>query len=68
VFIAAQLPQVLVMHDVGRGSQVGSDYGEPPRGDQHLGRAQDAHHDGMSTCVDSSMTGATARPWRRWSG
>ncbi len=48
--IAAQLPQVLVMHDPCHGSQVGSCSSEPPRGDQYLGRGQDAHHDSMRTC------------------
>jgi hypothetical protein len=47
--IAAQLPQILVMHDAGHGSQVGSCSREPPRGDQDFGRGQDAHHDSMST-------------------
>ena len=48
--IAAQLPQVLVMHDPSHGSQVRSCSREPPRGDQYLGRGQDAHHDSMGTC------------------
>ena len=48
--IAAQLPQVLVMHDASDGSQVRSCSREPPRGDQCLGRGQDAHHDSMGTC------------------
>jgi hypothetical protein len=48
--IAAQLPQVLVMHDAGNGGQVGSCSREPPRDDQDLGRGQDAHHDSMGTC------------------
>ena len=48
--IAAQLPQVLVMHDPGHGSQVRSYSREPPRRDQDLGRGQDAHHDSMGTC------------------
>ena len=34
--IAAQLPQVLVMHDASDGSQVGSCSGEPPRGNQYF--------------------------------
>ena len=46
---AAQLPQVLVMHDASDGSQVRSCSREPPRGDQCLGRSQDAHHDSMGT-------------------
>ncbi len=48
--IAAQLPQVLVMHDASDGSQVRSCFREPPRGNQYLGRSQDAHHDSMGTC------------------
>jgi len=48
--IAAQLPQILVMHDAGHGSQVRSRSGEPPRGNQDLGRGEDAHHDSMGTC------------------
>jgi hypothetical protein len=48
--IAAQLPQVLVMHDAGHGSQVRPCSGEPPRGNQDLGRGEDAHHDSMGTC------------------
>jgi hypothetical protein len=28
---------------------VGSCSSEPPRGNQHLGRGQDAHHDSMNT-------------------
>ncbi len=48
--IAAQLPQVLVMHDAGDGSQVRSCSGEPPRGNQYLSRGQDAHHNSMGTC------------------
>jgi hypothetical protein len=48
--IAAQLRQVLVMHEASDGSQVGSCSGEPPRGDQCLGWGQDAHHDSMGTC------------------
>ena len=48
--IAAQLPQVLVMHDPSNGSQVWSCSREPPRGNQDLGRGQDAHHDSMGTC------------------
>jgi len=48
--IAAQLPQVLGMHDASNGSQVGSCSREPPRGNQDLGRGQDAHHYSMGTC------------------
>ena len=46
--IAAQLPQILLMHDHSHGSQVRSCSGEPPRGNQYLGRGQDAHHHSMS--------------------
>ena len=49
-FIAAQLPQVLVMHDAGHGSQVGSRSREPSRGNQDLGRGEHAHADSMGTC------------------
>jgi hypothetical protein len=48
--IAAQLPEVFLMHDASHGSQVRSCSREPSRGNQYLGRAQDAHHDSMSTC------------------
>ena len=47
--IAAQLPQVLVMHDARDGCQVGSCSGEPSRGNQDLGRGKDAHHNSMGT-------------------
>jgi hypothetical protein len=49
-FIAAQLPQVLVMHDASHGSQVRSCSREPSRGAQYLSRGEDAHHDSMGTC------------------
>jgi hypothetical protein len=48
--IATQPPQVILMHDASHGSQVRPCSGEPPRGDQDLGRGQDAHHDSMGTC------------------
>jgi hypothetical protein len=48
--IAAQLPQILFMHDAGDGSKVGPCSGEPPRGNQYLSRGQDAHHNSMGTC------------------
>jgi hypothetical protein len=48
--IAAQLPQVFVMHDASDGSQMGACSREPPRGNQDLGRGQDAHHDSMGIC------------------
>lgn len=51
-FIAAQLPEVVVMHDASDGSQVGSCPSEPPRGDQDLGRGEDAHYDSMDTYGD----------------
>ena len=47
--IAAQLPQVILMHDASHGSQVRSCSREPPRGDQHFRRGQDAHHYSMGT-------------------
>jgi hypothetical protein len=47
--IAAQLPQILAMHDASDGSQVRSCSREPPRGNQYLGRGQHAHHDSMNT-------------------
>jgi hypothetical protein len=47
--IAAQPPQILGMHDASQGSQVRSCSREPPRGNQCLGRGQDAHHDSMGT-------------------
>jgi hypothetical protein len=37
------------MHDASDGSQVRPCSRKPPRGNQHLGRDQDAHHDNMST-------------------
>ena len=49
--IAAQLPQVLVMHEADGGRQVRSCSREPPRCNQYLGRGQDAHHDSMGTCA-----------------
>jgi len=48
--IAAQLPQVLVKHEASDGSEVGSCSREPRRGNQCLGRGQDAHHASMGTC------------------
>jgi hypothetical protein len=48
--VAAQLPQVLVIHEASDGSQVRSCFREPSRGDQCLGWGQDAHHDSMGTC------------------
>ena len=46
--IAAQLPQILAMHDPGHGSQVRPRSRQPPRGNQDLGRGQHAHHTSMS--------------------
>jgi hypothetical protein len=48
--IAAQLLQVLVMYDASHGNEVGSCSREPPRGNQCLGRVEDAHHASMGTC------------------
>ena len=47
--IAAQLPQVLVMHDASDRSQCGRAPGEPPRDNQYLSRGEDAHHHSMGT-------------------
>jgi len=47
--IAAQLPQILLVHDARDGSQVRPCAGEPPRGNQDLGRGQHAHNDSMGT-------------------
>jgi len=49
--IAAQLPQVLVMHEADGGRQVRSCSREPPRCNQYLGRGQDAYDDSMGTCA-----------------
>jgi hypothetical protein len=46
------------MHDASHGSQMGSCSGELPRGNQDLGRGQDAHHTSMGTC------GVRWPPWR----
>jgi hypothetical protein len=48
--LAAQLPQVLGVHDASDGSQVGSCSREPPRGDQDLSRSEDAHRNSMGAC------------------
>jgi hypothetical protein len=48
--IAAQQPQVLLMHNAGDSSQVGSCSHEPPRRDQYLSGGQEAHHDSMGRC------------------
>jgi hypothetical protein len=47
--IAAQSPQVLVMHDASDCSQMGSYSREPPRATQDLGRGEDTHHHSMDT-------------------
>ena len=47
--LAAQLPQVILMHDPRHGNQVRSCTRESPRRDQYLGRGQDAHHASMGT-------------------
>ena len=49
-FIAAQLPEVLVMHDDSESGEVGSCSGEPLRGNQDLSWSQDAHPDSMGMC------------------
>jgi len=48
--IAAQLPHGVGVHNASHGGQVGSCSREPPRGDQDLGRGEDAHHHSMGTC------------------
>ena len=59
-FIAAQPPQVLVMHDASHGTQVGSGSREPSRGNQYLGRGEDAHDDSMGPCrADDHRGGET---------
>ena len=50
IFLAAQPPQVLPIHDLGYRNQVGSCSREPPCGDQCLGRSEDAHDNSMGTC------------------
>jgi len=47
--IATQLPQILVMHDPSHGSQVRPCSRQPPRGNQYLGRGEDAHYHSMGT-------------------
>jgi hypothetical protein len=47
--IAAQPPQVLVVHDASDRNQVGPCSREPLRGNQDLGPGQDAHHNSMGT-------------------
>ena len=49
------------MHDASDGSQVGSCSREPPRGNQYLGRGQDAHHDSMGTALDDHRGGTVVR-------
>ena len=53
-------PQVLVMREASDGTQVGPCSRESPRGNQYLGRGEDAHHASMGA-VRRSMTTA-ARP------
>ena len=48
--IAAQLPQILGMHDASDGGQVRPCSREPSRGNQRLGLGQDAHDNSMGTC------------------
>jgi hypothetical protein len=47
--IAAQLPQIVGMHDASDRSQVRSCSREPLRGNQCLGRGENAHDDSMGT-------------------
>ena len=47
--IAAQLPQIVGMHDASDRSQVRSRAREPARGNQCLGRGENAHDDSMGT-------------------
>ena len=47
---AAQLPQVLRVHDASKSSQMRPCSRQPPRGHQDLSRGQDAHHNSMGTC------------------
>jgi hypothetical protein len=47
---AADLPQVLRVHDASDSSQMRSCSRQPPRGNQDLSRGQDAHHNSMGTC------------------
>jgi hypothetical protein len=59
--ITAQLPQILMMHDASHGSQVRACSREPPRGNQHLGLGQDAHHDNRAYApLDDHRDGETA--------
>jgi len=44
---AAQLPQILAMHDSSDGRQVWPCSREPPCGDQDLSRGQETHYDSM---------------------
>ena len=46
---ATQLPQVLGMHDASDRNHVGPCSRKPARGNQDLGRGQDAHHISMDT-------------------
>jgi hypothetical protein len=59
--IAAQLPQILFMHDASHGNQVGPCSREPPHSNQCLGRGQDAHHNSMGTCGARSPRGGSPR-------
>ena len=75
--IAAQLPQVLVMHDASDGSEVWSCARESSRGNQRLGRVEDGHNYRMGTCgtrlelpsekrkVDGSTLPLTTKPLPR---
>ncbi len=46
----AYLPEVLRVHDASESSQVRSCSRQSSRGNQDLGRGQDAHHNSMGTC------------------
>jgi hypothetical protein len=45
----AQPPQLVRMHNASDSHEVRSCSRDPPRGDQYLGRSEDAHHDSMGT-------------------
>jgi hypothetical protein len=66
--IAAQLPQVLAMHDPGHGSQVRPRSREPSRGNQDLGRGQHAHHQHEHGRHPMTTAAAGPSPTRRQPG
>jgi len=47
---AAQLPQILKMHDASNRNHVGPRSCKPPRGNHDPGPGRDAHHNSMDTC------------------